>query len=672
MGDEGKLPEAQTSPKDGKEDVKILGRTITEWSESPAPDRAMIADHIYWTWYGKNYPKAAPPKLDKPLKDFTEKEFKAPSKRWWIESPPVLQADEQGYLCENCRHIDFEYLVDTTIDGRLVMCSMRTLPIETNIKGTRQFLLSVEPTPRVDGMKTIYSLALQDESVVNEISGHRSINLPQIKYSLVKKWYNDCNDGLCGPNLDQSHGRQLPERFRLINVESDCIVSSIQQPRYVALSYVWGVASALRNEKDTQKDLEEKGSLSARATDVPNAIKDAISLTKLLGEHYLWVDSLCVIQDDPEDQAQQIAAMDLIYSSAVLTIAAASGDTADAYLAGMPSNPRTFCQHIEKIQDIYLANRPADFSQAINKSVWNSRAWTLQERLLSPRVLYIGKQSQPLFPSWSWAGWQGPVECNTHENLSRIEWIENDRQRYSSKEFRYPKAVNQDATRREQYRAQWKGNLEDGVPYYWERDNPRLWFLHPTAPEEQRTLGPNLKRGTNYLVFEAETTEFNPSTVSDDHYWPMSLQSYRCTKDKHIMCPLGMAASPGKVGGYVLVPGEIATTMKRDLKESLYALVMISRCKLDTQESRGEGNPDLLIDSEATTMEEQSFPDRPHIDQSGGHFDQQRYDGEKPWCMYNIMLVEWIDGVAYRLGVGKMHIDAWAQAEATRKIITLG
>lgn len=831
MGGEEGNSEAESSPKNDEGDIKILGRTIPEWAASPAPDRAMIADHIYWTWYGKTYPKAAPQKQDvpgeKPIKEKTE----TPSKRWWIESPQQFQADEPDYLCETCRHIDFKYLInspllqaleeiplssltrvlenencafcrlvaftiragvggceiDTTVDEKPVMCSMRTLPIESDTKGPRQLLLSGLPTPnKIDGPRMIYCLNPKDEPSVSEVNGHKSLTVPHIKIDLVKKWYNDCNDGNCGLNPSKSYGREMPKSFRLIDVDSDCIVHSVQQPRYVALSYVWGAARALRNTNDIRKDLEIKGSLLKRAEELPNTIKDAISLTRQLGEQYLWVDSLCVIQDDPDDQAQQIAAMDLIYSCAVLTIAAASGDTADAHLAGMTSNPREFGQHIEKIQGINLANRPVSFGQAIDESVWNSRAWTLQERLLSPRVLYVSKQrcffscqhrrdafiesddvvesgldrkfmpnvfksdapmmlssgsvnissysrvvekytsrklsfasdmlnafegiatgfrplfrsdfvfglprseldsqllwqpsgpstrrrdpvsDQPLFPSWSWAGWVGPVKCNIDENLSRIEWIESGGQRFSGKDFRYPKGANQDVARRQEYRAQWKGALEDGVPYYWERDNPRLWFFHPTAPEEQRTLGPNLKSRTNHLVFEAETTEFNPSTIDDDHYWPMCLYDHKCTKDTHIMCPLGLASSPGKVGGYVLVPAEISTTLKRNCTESPYALVMISRCKGPEQESRGDGNPDLLLDSDATTMEEQSFPDRPR---GRAPFDQQRYDGEKAWCMYNIMLVEWIANVAYRVGVGKMHIDAWAQAEPTRKQITLG
>jgi len=438
MGGEDDNPEANSSEKNNEGEIKILGRTISEWTESPAPDRAMIADHIYWTWYGKTYPKPAPQKQDLPGNKPVQDKAENPSKRWWIESPQELQADEPGYLCETCRHIDFKYLInnpvaqaleeiqlnslahvlenekcafcrlvasirrdvvggreiDTTVAEKPIMCSMRTFPIETDTRGPRQMSLFTLPTPDgIIGVSSIYSLTPKDdETSVSEVNGHKSVTIPHINYDWVKKWYNDCNDGNCGLNPSKSCGREMPKSFRLIDVDSDCIIHSVKKPRYVALSYVWGAARALRNTKGLRKDLEVKGSLLERANELPNTIKDAISLTRKLGERYLWVDSLCIIQDDPDDKAQQIAAMDLIYSSATLTVAAASGDTADAYLAGMTSNPREFCQHIEKIQGIHLANRPATFAQAIDESVWNSRAWTLQERLLSPRVLFIGKQ----------------------------------------------------------------------------------------------------------------------------------------------------------------------------------------------------------------------------------------------------------------------------------------
>ena len=440
MAGEEDNPEAKSSQKNGEGEIKILGRTISEWAESPAPDRAMIANHIYWTWYGKTYPKPAPQKQDVPGNKIQEK-AETPSKRWWIESPQELQADEPGYLCETCRHIDFKYLInspieqmleeiqlnslahilenekcafcrlvastirdmvggreiDTTVAEKPVMCTMRTMPIETDTRGPRQMMVFTLPPPDgIDVLSSIYSLTPKDETLVSEVNDHKSVTFPQIKYDLVKKWYIDCNDGNCGLNPNESRGREMPKSFRLIDVNSDCIVHSVQKPRYVALSYVWGAARALRNTKDTRKDLEVKGSLLERAKELPNTIKDAISLTRKLGEQYLWVDSLCVIQDDPDDQAQQIAAMDLLYSSAVLTIAAASGDTADAHLAGMPSNSREFRQHIVNIQGINLANRPAHFAQAIDKVRMEFKSLDASGKITIPKSPFC-RQTEMLF-----------------------------------------------------------------------------------------------------------------------------------------------------------------------------------------------------------------------------------------------------------------------------------
>jgi len=54
-----------------------------------------------------------------------------------------------------------------------------------------------------------------------------------------------------------------------------------------------------------------------------------------MGERYLWVDALCIIQDDSMDKEWQIARMGSIYSSAVFTIVAACGVDADAGLPGV-------------------------------------------------------------------------------------------------------------------------------------------------------------------------------------------------------------------------------------------------------------------------------------------------------------------------------------------------
>jgi hypothetical protein len=53
-------------------------------------------------------------------------------------------------------------------------------------------------------------------------------------------------------------------------------------------------------------------------------------------------------------------------------------------------------------------------------------------------------------------------------------------------------------------------------------------------------------------------------------------------------------------------------------------------------------------------------------------FDRRRYDACKPFCLYEFLVVEWNGDVAHRIGIGKLHIDAWAQEKPKEKLITLG
>ena len=58
--------------------------------------------------------------------------------------------------------------------------------------------------------------------------------------------------------------------------------------------------------------------------DIPKTFQDAITVTRYLGFHYIWIDSLCIVQDDNEDWARESAKMSSIYANAVLTIAASA------------------------------------------------------------------------------------------------------------------------------------------------------------------------------------------------------------------------------------------------------------------------------------------------------------------------------------------------------------
>jgi hypothetical protein len=119
-------------------------------------------------------------------------------------------------------------------------------------------------------------------------------------------------------------------------------------------------------------------------------ISDAILLMERLGEKYIWIDSLRIIQDDIEHKKRLIPAMNAIYRNSSYTVIAACGDSANAPLAGLRPGTRSRIQKTTRIGDFHIITcldpRHAE-DNVIIKSKWASRGWTFQERLLARRCL---------------------------------------------------------------------------------------------------------------------------------------------------------------------------------------------------------------------------------------------------------------------------------------------
>jgi hypothetical protein len=119
--------------------------------------------------------------------------------------------------------------------------------------------------------------------------------------------------------------------------------------------------------------LQKPGALSHLA--LPNTISDAMYACAKLGHRHLWVDSLCIVQDDEDDVKEQIAHMSDIYSGAFLTVIAAWGEYSDSGLPGViwgpPRNPQldTNFDGIELVEVLPLLD-------VLQKSRWRTRAWT--------------------------------------------------------------------------------------------------------------------------------------------------------------------------------------------------------------------------------------------------------------------------------------------------------
>ena len=177
----------------------------------------------------------------------------------------------------------------------------------------------------------------------------------------------------------------------LVDVKRECLVDMPVNTKYIALSYVWGGPQPFQNVTSRRKFLYKPHSISVDDEAIPRTICDAIRLVANLGERYIWVDSLCICQDEVENKMSQIMNMGNIYSQALLTIIAASGSNANAGLPGVRAFSRDSAQRNECVQGMILANELPPLEVIMGQSHWNTRAWTYQEKQLSSRCLIFCK-----------------------------------------------------------------------------------------------------------------------------------------------------------------------------------------------------------------------------------------------------------------------------------------
>ncbi|KAM6536145.1 hypothetical protein FALCPG4_005662 [Fusarium falciforme] len=177
--------------------------------------------------------------------------------------------------------------------------------------------------------------------------------------------------------------------LRLIDIEAKCLVEVTCLLKYVALSYVWGAVSNFRLTNANRAALLKPGSLNEVSHLLPETITDAIVFVQRLGGRYLWVDALCLLQNDTEDLDQGIDAMDLIFERAWLTLVAGCGHDANARLPGVQGGTRRASQNAVQVKPGVEMGVVTGLEGLLKNSVYDSRAWTFQEHILSRRVIYF-------------------------------------------------------------------------------------------------------------------------------------------------------------------------------------------------------------------------------------------------------------------------------------------
>ncbi|KAF2848297.1 HET-domain-containing protein [Plenodomus tracheiphilus IPT5] len=207
----------------------------------------------------------------------------------------------------------------------------------------------------------------------------------------IKEWVANCRrtHKLCQQQSEDGQAHTLT----LVDVVNECVTTEIaSSAQYLALSYVWGNASVTKLTKKNFFRLQEFQSLSASsATIVPKTIRDAMRLTAQLGVRYLWVDCLCVAQDDPHIE-DLLNRMNSIYANAYLTIIVANHDNADGGIHGFEQGSGGRNLPTESIGYPHFVlgierNLETRTEPSHNRLPWVTRGWTLQEGFFSRRAL---------------------------------------------------------------------------------------------------------------------------------------------------------------------------------------------------------------------------------------------------------------------------------------------
>lgn len=187
-----------------------------------------------------------------------------------------------------------------------------------------------------------------------------------------------------------------PNHIRLVETTSD------GQWTWACLSYVWGGDQRHKTTRNVLPEYLRDMSFEM----LPQTIKDAVSVCRELAISHLWIDSLCIVQDDELDKAREIPQMALIYRHALLTISAANAHNVDeGFLHQYPLCYRQFAPTSLRFRDrcggeskafVLTEKHKSHAVHTYNEPI-DARAWALQETLLSPRLLSYSSHG----PVWS-------------------------------------------------------------------------------------------------------------------------------------------------------------------------------------------------------------------------------------------------------------------------------
>jgi hypothetical protein len=192
---------------------------------------------------------------------------------------------------------------------------------------------------------------------------------------------------------------------------------------YIALSHCWGEHPPTKDSPqfcttDNNIELRLKG---FSFSELPKTFQEAVRVTRKLNIQYLWIDSLCIIQWNQKDWEHEAKLMEGVFASAYCTIAATSADNSGAGFLQRNVSNECVLVHDASGRRFYIcadtndSNNHVDiddFDDHVEKALLNTRAWVMQERVLSRRTIHFSDKQI------YWECGEG-VYCETLTRLER-------------------------------------------------------------------------------------------------------------------------------------------------------------------------------------------------------------------------------------------------------------
>jgi hypothetical protein len=178
--------------------------------------------------------------------------------------------------------------------------------------------------------------------------------------------------------------------------ETDASVTPMEGP-YVTLSHRWGSTPFLKLTRPKLASFLKGISLR----DLPQTFQDAVKVTRELEKRWLWIDALCIVQEDEDlkDWLEESSTMEQVYANSYCNISATAATDNSKGLFGHRDMDWKWIesvtlntQHLQNSSEGRVGCTILDLSfweKYVDNAPVNRRSWVYQERLLAPRVLHF-------------------------------------------------------------------------------------------------------------------------------------------------------------------------------------------------------------------------------------------------------------------------------------------